>query len=96
MSIILKRINTEKTSSLLASGIYSFFVPVNATKNEIVSTIEKLFEVKVKSIRTSILFGKNRSFKGSHGRTSSVKKVYVSLATGMTINFEKYNQVQNG
>ena len=61
-------------------------MPVNATKLEVKSSIEKIFSVKVKSVNTIILKGKVKRFKGVLGRRSNTKKAIVTLAPGNTID----------
>ena len=63
-----------------------FSVPVNATKLEIKSSIEKIFSVKVTAVNTILLKGKVKRFKGVLGRRSNTKKAIVTLAPGNTID----------
>ena len=63
-----------------------FSVPVNATKLEVKSSIEKIFSVKVTSVNTILLKGKVKRFKGILGRRSNTKKAIVTLAPGNTID----------
>ena len=51
-----------------------FSVPVNATKLEVKSSIEKIFSVKVKAVNTILLKGKVKRFKGVLGRRLIQKK----------------------
>ncbi len=66
---------------------FVFKVAKNATKTEIKTAVEKLFEVKVKSVQTSILPGKAKRFGRFEGRRGDTKKAYVSLQPGFDINF---------
>ena len=63
-----------------------FSIPINATKLEVKSSIEKIFSVKVKSINTILIKGKVKRFKGVLGRRSNTKKAIVTLAPGNTID----------
>jgi large subunit ribosomal protein L23 len=63
-----------------------FSVPVNATKLEVKSSIEKIFSVKVISVNTILLKGKVKRFKGVLGRRANTKKAIVTLAPGNTID----------
>ena len=63
-----------------------FSVPINATKLEVKSSIEKIFSVKVKSVNTILLKGKTKRFKGVLGKRSNTKKAIVTLAPGNTID----------
>jgi large subunit ribosomal protein L23 len=58
-----------------------------ATKQEVKSAVEKLFEVKVESVNILNVKGKARRFGRVEGRTKAWKKAYVKLAEGHDINF---------
>lgn len=66
---------------------FVFKVAKDATKAEIKAAVEKLFDVKVKSVQTSITPGKAKRFGRFEGRRSDIKKAYVSLQPGFEINF---------
>jgi large subunit ribosomal protein L23 len=59
---------------------------MKATKPEIKKAVESLFKVKVKGINTTITKGKVKRFKGQLGRRRDVKKAYVRLEDGNTID----------
>ena len=84
--IILKPLVTEKSTQQSEFNKMVFSVPVNATKLEVKSSIEKIFSVKVKSVNTILLKGKLKRFKGVVGRRSNTKKAIVTLAPGNTID----------
>jgi len=69
---------------------YVFRVNRNANKREIKEAVEKLFNVKVKDVRTAIFLGKSTVVLNRAGRfagmRSSWKKAYVTLAEGETID----------
>ena len=48
--------------------------------------MEALFGVKVKAVNTSITKGKQKRFKGVLGRRRDVKKAFVTLEDGNTID----------
>lgn len=56
--ILLKAHITEKSMRETALNTYCFEVNIKATKNQIRSSVEKLFKVEVKSVRTYIKKGK--------------------------------------
>lgn len=58
-----------------------------ATKLEIKKAVEQLFDVKVKSVNTLNVKGKERRFGKTVGRTQTWKKAYVSLQEGYDISF---------
>ena len=84
--IILNPLVTEKSTQQSEYNKMVFSVPVNATKLEIKSSIEKIFSVKVKDVNTILLKGKVKRFKGVLGRRSNTKKAIVTLAPGNTID----------
>ena len=84
--IILNPMVTEKSTQQSEFNKMVFSVPVNATKLEIKSSIEKIFSVKVISVNTILLKGKVKRFKGVLGRRSNTKKAIVTLAPGNTID----------
>ena len=84
--IILNPLVTEKSTQQSEFNKMVFSVPVNATKLQVKSSIEKIFSVKVKSVNTILLKGKVKRFKGVLGRRSNTKKAIVTLAPGNTID----------
>lgn len=77
---------TEKSMMGSQHGQVTFRVPVEATKPQIKSAVEALFEVKVTAVNTVLTKGKTKRFKGVLGRRSDVKKAIVTLAEGQTID----------
>ncbi len=77
---------TEKATALSEKGQFVFRVAINATKPEIKASVEALFGVTVKSVNTLIQKGKTKRFKGRPGVRSDVKKAYVQLAEGQSID----------
>ncbi len=75
---------TEKSNFLNeTSGIITFKVNRRANKVEIRQAVEKLFDVKVARVRTSIVRGKQKRVGiKSFGRTKDWKKAYVTLSEG--------------
>ncbi len=63
-----------------------FKVRKDATKPQIKAAIERLFDVKVESVNTILRKGKRKTFKGTRGVQSDVKKAVVTLAEGHTID----------
>ena len=56
------------------------------TKPQIKSAVEALFGVKVKAVNTTITKGKTKRFRGAPGKRRDVKKAYVTLEAGNTID----------
>ena len=84
--VILNPLVTEKSTQQSEFNKMVFSVPVNATKLEVKSSIEKIFSVKVKTVNTILLKGKVKRFKGVLGRRSNTKKAIITLAPGNTID----------
>jgi large subunit ribosomal protein L23 len=64
-----------------------FKVVKDATKAEIKAAVEKLFNVKVETIRVSNVKPKTKRFGQTFGKRKAWKKAYVSLQEGFDINF---------
>ena len=84
--VILKPLVTEKSTQLSEYNKIVFAVPINATKLEVKSSIEKIFSVKVKTVNTILIKGKLKRYKGILGKRSNTKKAIVTLAPGNTID----------
>jgi large subunit ribosomal protein L23 len=78
---------TEKATLLSEKNQFVFKVSDDATKPEIKIAIETLFKVKVTAVNTLITKGKTKRFKGRPGVRSDVKKAFVTLAEGQSIDF---------
>ena len=85
-NIIRSPIITEKTTIISEYNQVTFKVPLDVTKPEIKVAVEGLFEVKVKSVNTIVQKGKVKRFRGALGRRKDVKKAYVTLEEGSTID----------
>ena len=78
---------TEKATMLSEKNQFVFKVAADATKPEIRAAIEALFKVKVTGVNTLITKGKTKRAKGRIGVRSDVKKAFVTLAEGQSIDF---------
>jgi large subunit ribosomal protein L23 len=85
-TIIRAPLITEKATLLSEKGQVVFRVAIDATKPEIKAAVEGLFGVKVTGVNTLVQKGKTKRFKGRPGVRSDVKKAFVSLAEGETID----------
>lgn len=84
--IIRKPIVTEKSSDDTATrNAYHFRVPIDANKIEIRQAVERLFDVRVKSVNTLRTKPKYRRRGWSAGATKVFKKAMVVLEEGQTI-----------
>ena len=77
---------TEKGTMVSEHNQVVFRVPLTASKPEIKNAIEKLFNVQVTAVNTLVSKGKLKRFRGLPGRRSDVKKAYVTLAQGQSID----------
>ena len=85
-SIIRAPVITEKATLLSERGQIVFRVAIEASKPEIKAAVEGLFGVTVQAVNTLVTKGKVKRFKGRPGQRSDVKKAYVQLAEGQTID----------
>ena len=84
--VIRKPIITEKATMASENGAVVFEVAIDANKPQIKEAVEALFGVKVKAVNTTITKGKSKRFRGQLGRRNDVKKAYVTLVEGNTID----------
>ncbi|KRS11380.1 MULTISPECIES: 50S ribosomal protein L23 [Roseovarius] len=84
--VIRKPVITEKATMASESNAVVFEVAMDAAKPQIKEAVEALFGVKVKAVNTSITKGKQKRFRGIMGRRKDVKKAYVTLEEGNTID----------
>ncbi|MBU3259029.1 50S ribosomal protein L23 [Roseovarius sp. PS-C2] len=84
--VIRKPIITEKATMASENGAVVFEVHMDANKPQIKEAVEALFGVKVKAVNTTITKGKQKRFRGQLGRRNDVKKAYVTLEEGNTID----------
>jgi large subunit ribosomal protein L23 len=85
--IIRSPVVTEKATTLSEKDQVVFRVAIDASKPEIKASVEGLFGVKVLAVNTLVQKGKTKRFKGRPGQRSDVKKAFVKLAAGQTIDF---------
>jgi large subunit ribosomal protein L23 len=85
-AIIKAPVITEKATNGSQEGKVTFRVALDASKPEIKQAIEKLFNVKVEAVNTSILKGKVKRFRNTIGKRSDVKKAVITLVEGQTID----------
>ena len=84
--VIRKPVITEKATMASDSGAVVFEVAMEAAKPQIKEAVEALFGVKVKAVNTTITKGKAKRFRGRMGKRKDVKKAYVTLEEGNTID----------
>lgn len=78
---------SEKTARLQElSNQYAFDVAKTATKADIKSAVEKIFDVKVEAVNVVNVKGKNKTFRNRQGSRGDWRKAYVKLADGQSID----------
>lgn len=83
---VLKRFYvSEKTTRGFGMNHYTFVVANNATKTEIADHVERLYKVKVESVKVTRLPAKKRRIGRFVGETSALKKAVVVLKDGYAI-----------
>lgn len=85
--LLAPHISEKATMVAESDNQYVFRVAKDATKLEIKKAVEKLWDVKVKSVRTLNVVGKTKRFGRLEGKRSDWKKAYVSLAEGNVLDF---------
>lgn len=86
LDVIKKPLITEKVTTLSQFNKVGFIVSGGATKPQIKSAVEDIFNVKVKSVNVVNTAGKNRVFRGRIGRKQDFKKAIVTLEAGNQID----------
>ena len=84
--IIVSPVVTEKATLASEHNKVLFKVASKATKPQIKEAVEKLFDVKVKSVNTLRRRGKLKIFKGRRGQQSDSKRAIVTLEEGQSID----------
>ena len=84
--VIVSPVITEKATNASEHNKVVFKVALTATKPQIKEAVEKLFDVKVKSVNTLRRQGKWKTFKGRLGQQSDTKRAIVTLEEGQKID----------
>ena len=84
--VLLSPVVTEKATAASEHNKVVFKVASKATKPQIKEAVEKLFDVKVKSVNTLVRKGKTKVFRGTFGSQSDVKRAIVTLEEGHRID----------
>ena len=78
--VLIRPLVTEKgTHQSTRYNAYTFQVNLHATKTEIKSAVEELFNVRVEKVRTQIREGKSRRYRFIEGQQADWKKAIVTL-----------------
>ena len=84
--VILSPVITEKATNASEHSKVIFKVALTATKPQIKEAVEKLFDVKVKSVNTLHRRGKWKAFRGRYGLQPTTKRAIVTLEEGQRID----------
>ena len=84
--VVIAPVITEKATMASEHNKVVFKVARTATKPQIKEAVEKLFDVKVKSVNTMVRKGKTKVFRGNFGSQSDVKRAIVTLEEGHRID----------
>jgi large subunit ribosomal protein L23 len=85
-TIIKSPVISEKSmTGMHSNNEYQFIVDKRATKLDIKKAVEQLFRVKVDSVNTSVSHGKAKQTRFGKSKRSDVKKAFVTLSEGQTI-----------
>lgn len=87
-SVLLSPHVSEKTAMAAETADrHTFRVATTATKLEVRRAVEKLFDVKVRSVQIQNVPGKQKRFGQALGKRSDWKKAVVRLAEGQDLDF---------
>lgn len=85
--LLVKPLVTEKTTKIAEAGNWlSFEVLADATKPEIKEAVQRLYGVDVLRVNTLVQKGKARGFRQTAGQRSDVKKAFIKLKDGQSID----------
>ncbi|MGX9392459.1 50S ribosomal protein L23 [Nitrobacteraceae bacterium UC4446_H13] len=84
--VIVAPVITEKATTASEHNKVVFKVASKASKPQIKEAVEKLFDVKVKSVNTLVRKGKTKVFRGQLGSQSDTKRAVVTLEEGHRID----------
>jgi large subunit ribosomal protein L23 len=86
INVIIKPLVTEKSTHQQSAGnTYAFQVNPDSNKMQIKQAVEKLYNVKVKDVRTMTRKGKPRRSRYKMTKTSDWKRAVVVLAENSRI-----------
>ena len=86
--VVLRPLVTEKgTHQSTRNNAYAFQVNMHATKTDVKTAVQEMFDVRVEHVTTQIRHGKKRRFKFKMGQMADWKKAVVTLHTDDKIDF---------
>jgi large subunit ribosomal protein L23 len=88
MTVLIQPHVSEKAANVAEkANQYVFRVRDDASKAEVKSAVELMFEVNVEGVNLLNRPGKTRRFKKMAGKRNGFKKAYVRLQAGQSIDF---------
>jgi large subunit ribosomal protein L23 len=85
-TVIRSLLRTEKGSLQSAENKYLFAVLRSSNKIQIRKAVESMYKVKVSSVNTQVVAGKNKRVRYQVGKTPDWKKAVVTLKQGHKID----------
>lgn len=83
--VVIRPVVSEKSYGMIEQGRYTFEVDKRATKPQIASAVQEIFNVVVTDVNTMNVAGKPRRLRYSKGHTRAWKKAIVTLRQGDSI-----------
>jgi len=82
--VIVAPVLTEKATTNSNNGVYTFVVDINSTKSTVKTALEKIYKVKVKSVRVFLRKGKmvRKGRRFNQKKLADRKIAYVKLKEG--------------
>lgn len=77
---------SEKSTRVSEHNQYVFVVSPSATKADVKAAVEKMFDVDVVSVNIANIKGKLKTFRFRPGRKAAIRKAYVRLVAGQSID----------
>lgn len=85
LTLVAPRVS-EKTARIQSDlNQYTFEVAPGSTKLDVKAAVEAMFKVQVTSVQVLNTKGKTKAFRGRQGQRQGIRKAYVTLAEGQTI-----------
>ena len=84
--VIKSPVITEKATMASEANQVIFKVANKASKTEIKTAVEKLFNVKVRAVNTLVRKGKKKAFRGIQSMQRDTKRAIVTLEEGHSID----------
>ena len=84
--VIKSPVITEKATMASEANQVIFKVANKASKTEIKTAVEKLFNVKVRAVNTLVRKGKKKMFRGIQSMQRDTKRAIVTLEEGHSID----------